>query len=106
MLTIDLDEGDRAYASKDLDRALEIYSSAREQGLEDFRVCYNLGVVLRDLDKLEDSIEPFERAATLRPDDASTLNNLAIVRERLGQPRDCPRVVSRCSGPQTGLRHC
>lgn len=86
MLNVDLDEGDRAYAEKDLEKALEIYSIARKEGRGDFRVLYNLGVVLRDLDRCEEALEPFEKAAALRPSDASVLNNLGIVRERTGHP--------------------
>ncbi|MDF1811184.1 MAG: tetratricopeptide repeat-containing glycosyltransferase family protein [Verrucomicrobiales bacterium] len=84
MLTADLDEGDLAYQNGETEKALEIYLKAWNDGHRDFRVCYNLGVVYRDLEQYGEALKAFERGVKLRPEDPSILNNLGIVRERLG----------------------
>ncbi len=46
---------------------------------------YNLGVVLLQLDQLEEAVSLFEQALRLRPADAESLNNLGVALFRLGR---------------------
>lgn len=85
MPELNLREGDQAYQSGDLERALEIYEPAAHRLHGDFRVKYNFGVLLRDLDRHADAQREFEVAARLEPSNPDVFNNLGIVHESLLQ---------------------
>lgn len=85
MLELNLQEGDQAYQSGDLERALEIYEPAAGLFPGNFRVKYNYGVLLRDLDRHHDALREFEIAARLQPTNPDVFNNLGIIHESLLQ---------------------
>lgn len=85
MPELNLREGDLAYRRGDLERALEIYEPAAHLFPRDFRVKYNFGVLLRDLDRHLDALGEFEIAARLQPSNPDVFNNLGIVHESLLQ---------------------
>ncbi|MEM1295500.1 MAG: tetratricopeptide repeat protein [Verrucomicrobiota bacterium] len=79
-----IEETARLYESGELDQVRERLEEAREEYPESFRVQYNLGVVLRDLDDWGPARAAFERALMLRPNEAQAFNNLGLIHEYLG----------------------
>jgi tetratricopeptide (TPR) repeat protein len=57
-------------------------------------LCYNLGIVLEDLDRRGDAVTMYERALVLDPVFADCHYNLALLYEALGRPREAIRHMA------------
>lgn len=73
--------GDSAYAERDYERAIEIYSALQQES-NSVALCYNLGNCYYRMDDIGHAVLWFERAYRLNPEDQDVIHNLQFVRQR------------------------
>jgi hypothetical protein len=78
-----LAEGNQAYTEGDLDRALDRYTAARELGVDDPVVHYNLGNTHARRGELGLAMASYERARRRAPRDGDIARNMAWVKRHL-----------------------
>lgn len=76
------DEGNAHYAVGNYDGAITAYRSAIEAGYASAPLFYNLGNAYYRLDRLGEAILSYERARRFQREDAETVHNLSIARDR------------------------
>ncbi len=79
-----IDEATRAHVNGDLDAALEFYQQGVKQFLDHPQLNHQYGLCLVDAKKWQPAIVQLEKALTINPDNAETMNSLGIVHMHLG----------------------
>ncbi len=78
-----MQEANTAYQEKDYQKAIKIYESLVDEGLESTSLYYNLGCAYYQENNLASSILYFERAARLDPSNEDIQHNIQVVNSHL-----------------------
>jgi Flp pilus assembly protein TadD len=73
-----LSQGEEAFLSGDLEKALETFGAVIEKAPERWEGYYYSGMVLQSLEQPAAAIEMYEKALEIKPDATEPLNNLAV----------------------------
>src|SRR4051794_9236353 len=77
------EEGNDLYQNNKFKEAVQVYESIiKEDKQQSAELYFNLGNCYYKLNKIAPSIYNYEKALVLKPDDATTLNNLKFAKKR------------------------
>ncbi len=88
-------EGNDCYMAQKLDEAMAHYEKCLELKPEFVQARYNLGVVLRDLDRTDEAIALFEQVLREEPNYAEAYNNLGVIADKFGRIEEAEAYYRR-----------
>ena len=92
---MNLDEGKKLIKQKKFNKALEVFINLKQKKNFDSKIFFYLGLIYFELNNFTESINYYEKFLKKEPDSISTLINLAIVKQTIGDLDSAKQIYQK-----------